>query len=356
MQLMTLTEIRRSAQGGPVEARVHVQVEGAAGKVTREQKPYCELSLADMADRMTLRVWSDHPEFKACDSLKVSDFIELSGEFQQHQQFGLDAKRWKVRNLTAQERSELLQGPPELRAKQSADWDYIGERTRAIDDPRLRALGEAFLNECGDRFRRTAGARSYHHARRGGLVEHTAQMMRVTMEIAPLYPQLNLDLLIAGVLFHDSGKLWENHLPETGFTMGYDERGELMGHISIGLELVNSLWRKVLTEENARAWNALSPSSEDVRMHLLHLIGAHHGEPQFGSPVSPKTPEAMALNYIDNLDARMEMFAAGYLVAKPIADRIYDRVRPLPGNLVKPLEKFQPPSAKSRAATTGQLL
>jgi 3'-5' exoribonuclease len=344
MQLMTLTEIRRLAQGGPVEARVHVQVDGAAAKVTREQKPYCELTLADMADRMTLRVWSDHPEFKACDSLKVSDFIEVSGEFQQHQQFGLDAKRWKVRNLTPQETAELLQGPPDLRAKQSADWAYIGERVAAVGDPRLRALGQAFLGEHGDRFRRTAGARSYHHARRGGLVEHTAQMMRVALELAPLYPQLNLDLLMAGVLFHDSGKLWENHLPETGFTMGYDERGELLGHISIGLELVNSIWRRVLTEENARAWAALLPSSEDVRMHLLHLIGAHHGEPQFGSPVSPKTPEAMALNYIDNLDARMEMFAAGYLVAKPIADRIYDRVRPLPGNLVKPLEKFEPPA------------
>ena len=136
--------------------------------------------------------------------------------------------------------------------------------------------------------------------------------------------------------------------------MGYDERGELIGHISIGLELVNSLWRKVQTEENARAWNGLVPASEDVRMHLLHLIGAHHGEPQFGSPVSPKTPEAMALNYIDNLDARMEMFSAGYLVAKPIADRIYDRVRPLPGNLVKPLEKFQP-TPKSRTPQ-GELL
>jgi 3'-5' exoribonuclease len=76
---------------------------------------------------------------------------------------------------------------------------------------------------------------------------------------------------------------------------------------------------------------------------LLHLISAHHGEPQFGSPVAPKTPEAMALNYIDNLDARMEMFAAGYLVAKPIAERIFDRVRPLPGNLVRPLDKFQAP-------------
>jgi 3'-5' exoribonuclease len=355
MQLMTLSEIRRGAQEGVVDGRVHVQVEAASAKVTREQKPYCELSLADAADRMTLRVWSDHPEFKACELLKASDFIELSGEFQQHQQFGLDAKKWKVRHLTTQERSELLQGPPELRAKQQADWDYIRERTRAIGDPRLRALGEAFLSEHGERFRRTAGARSYHHARRGGLMEHTAQMMRLVAAIAPLYPELNLDLLVAGVLFHDSGKLWENHLPETGFTMGYDERGELMGHISIGLELVNSLWRKVQTEENARAWSTLAPASEDVRMHLLHLIGSHHGEPQFGSPVSPKTPEAMALNYIDNLDARMEMFSAGYLVAKPIADRIYDRVRPLPGNLVKPLEKFKG-VGKPPAIETGNLL
>src|SRR5436190_8049923 len=346
MELLTLIEIRRRATlNGGVEARVHVQVEGVTSKVTREQKPYCELSLADACDRMTLRVWSDHPEYKACGTLKGSDFIELSGEFVQHQQFGLDARNWKVRHLNGQERSELLQGPPELRAKQATDWEYIVERTGPLEDPRLRSLGEAFIAEHGERFRRTAGARSYHHARRGGLVEHVAQMMRMAMAIAPLYPRLSLDLLIAGVLFHDAGKLWENHLPETGFTMGYDERGELMGHISIGLELVNSLWRKLQTEENARAWNALLPSSEDVRMHLLLLIGAHHGEPQFGSPVSPKTPEAMALNYIDNLDARMEMFAAGYLVAKPIADRIYDRVRPLPGNLVKPLDKFQGPKA-----------
>ena len=363
MQLLTLSEIRRHAQNGAaVEARVHVQIEGVASKVTREQKPYCELALADACDRMTLRVWSDHPEYKPCSSLKASDFIELSGEFVQHQQFGLDARNWKVRHLNGQERSELLQGPPELRAKQAADWEYICERTRALGDPRLRALGEAFIAEHGERFRRTAGARSYHHARRGGLVEHVAQMMRTATAIQPLYPQLNLDLLIAGVLFHDAGKLWENHLPETGFTMAYDERGELMGHISIGLELVNSIWRKLQTDENTRAWSSLAPSSEDVRMHLLHLIGAHHGEPQFGSPVSPKTPEAMALNYIDNLDARMEMFAAGYLVAKPIAERIFDRVRPLPGNLVKPLEKYQassvsvPPPLPKGNGETGQLL
>jgi 3'-5' exoribonuclease len=342
MQLMTLSEIRRHAvQNGGIEACAHVQVEAATTKVTREQKPYCELTLADSADRMTLRVWSDHPDYKSCDSLRAMDFIELSGEFQQHQQFGLEARKWKVRHLTDEERAELLQGPPGLRRKQAEDWGYLNERIGMIGDPRLRMLSQSFLNEYGERFRRTAGARSYHHARRGGLVEHTAQMMRVGVAIATLYPELNLDLLMAGVLFHDSGKLWENQLPETGFTMGYNETGELIGHISIGLELVNSLWRRLLTDENARAWKDLLPASEDVRLHLLHLIAAHHGEPQFGSPVVPKTPEAMALSYIDNLDARMEMFAAGYQIAKPIAERILDRVRPLPGNLVRPLTRFK---------------
>src|SRR5438270_3844171 len=221
MELLTLTEIRRHAQNGAaVEARVHVQVEGTAAKVTREQKPYCELSLADACDRMTLRVWSDHPEFRACGSLKASDFIELTGEFVQHNQFGLDARNWKVRHLNGQERSELLQGPPDLRAKQGTDWEYINEQTHALGDPRLHALAEAFLAEHGERFRRTAGARSYHHARRGGLVEHVAQMMRLAVAIAPLYPHLNLDLLIAGVLFHDAGKLRESHLPEAGFNLG----------------------------------------------------------------------------------------------------------------------------------------
>jgi len=340
---MMLTEIRRAAQSGAVSAHVHVQVESVAPRLTREQQPYCELTLADACDRMTLRVWSDHPAYKTCSALTNQDFIELTAEFYQSQ-YGLDARKWTVRPLTEQEKNELLQGPADLRAKQAADWEFITETIQRILDPRLSGLCEAFLKEWGDRFRRTAAARNYHHARRGGLVEHTAQMMRVAKEIAPLYPQLNLDLLIAGILFHDSGKLWENALPENGFVMNYDERGELVGHISIGLELVNALWRK-LSAENAEAWENLAPASEDVRLHLLHLIGAHHGEMEFGSPVAPKTPEAMALHYIDNLDARLEMFAAAYTTAKPLAARIFDRVRPLPGNLVKSLEKFQRPTS-----------
>ena len=74
MNLLTLTEIRRAAQNGAASARVHVQVESATPKLTREQQPYCELTLADACDRMTLRVWSDHPEYKTCSALTTRGF------------------------------------------------------------------------------------------------------------------------------------------------------------------------------------------------------------------------------------------------------------------------------------------
>src|SRR5947208_9307732 len=186
MNLLTLTEIRRATQNGTTSARVHVQVESATPKLTREQQPYCELTLADACDRMTLRVWSDHPAYKTCSALTSHDFVELTAEFYRSQ-YGLDARKWTVRPLTEQEKNELLQGPAHLRAKQASDFEFIMQTLSEIADPRLHSLGEVFLNEWGERFRRTAAARNYHHARRGGLVEHTAQMMRVAKQVAPLY-------------------------------------------------------------------------------------------------------------------------------------------------------------------------
>ena len=351
VELLTLQKIREAVQNEPVEARVHVQLETVASKLTREGKPYCELTLADAGDRMALRVWSDHPNYPACDSMQSGDFVEIAGEFYQHQQYGLDVRRWATRRLTAEEQSQLLQGPAELRARQTADWKFIVETTSAIRDPRLHSLCAEFIDSNMAHEFNVPGRRPHLSSRAPwyGLVEQlTAQMMRVAQAIAPLYPSLNLDLLIGGILFHDAGKLWENYLPESGFSMPFDELGEMVGHIGIGMEIVNSLWRKILSEEGARSWPELRPASDDVRLHLLHLIAAHHGEKQLGSPVFPKTPEAAVLHYIDNLDARLEMFFAGYPIAKP-GSRIASLKamhRPLPGNLVKALEKFEQPSTE----------
>ena len=114
-----------------------------------------------------------------------------------------------------------------------------------LQDPRLQQLCEKFLNQYGSRFRRAAAARNNHHARRGGLLDHTARMMQSAQALLPVYSNLNADLLIAGILFHDVGKLWETCPPAQGFGISPDLRGELMGHLSIGIEIVNSLWREL---------------------------------------------------------------------------------------------------------------
>jgi 3'-5' exoribonuclease len=208
-------------------------------------------------------------------------------------------------------------------------------------------MAQRFLNDYGDRFRRTAAARKNHHARRGGLVEHVAQMMLTTDKICEAYPRLNRDLLLVGVLLHDCGKLWENSFPENGFSMPFSLSGELLGHIPIGMEVVNKIWRDIMDSEEAAAWKDLTPTNEEVRLHLLHLIGSHHGTHEFGSPVLPRTPEAIALHHIDNIDAKLEMMFAGYETTPQIAPGIYDRVFPLPGHLVEPLKRFPEATANT---------
>ena len=339
-EVLTIAALKRLPAQDRIQAPVHGQIEALQRKETRDGKPFWELILADAEAKITLRAWSDSPAFPACDKLSAGAFLEVTGEFAHNGAYGVDAKRWTCRELTQPEREVLLGGPPALREKQAADFECIVESVGSIADPRLMRLSRMFLDEFGPRFRRAAAARGNHHARRGGLVEHVAQMIRSAVALATVYTALNRDLLIAGVLFHDCGKLWENSMPADGFVMPFDERGEMLGHITIGIELVNTLWRKLLALPEALGWPQLHPASEDVRLHLLHLLAAHHGELQYGSPVVPKTPEASALHFIDNLDARMEMLAAGYETARALASRIQERVWPLPGNLVTPLAKF----------------
>ncbi len=348
MDTLTITELRRAAMEGRIEAKIHAQIETLTHKETSQQKPFWELNLADAEAKLKLRAWSDSPNYKQCAELDTGGFLEISGDFSHNPNFGIESKRWTCRALDDEERAALLGGPRELRERQARDFGFISKTAAALAEPRLQALCGLFLEQHGERFRRTAAARGNHHARRGGLVEHVAQMMRAANALSDVYPQLNRELLLAGVLFHDCGKLWENPVAETGFNMPFVEAGELLGHITIGIELVNLLWRKLDLEQ----WSELRPASEDVRLHLLHLIAAHHGELQFGSPVPPKTPEAQALHYIDNLDAKMEMFALAYARPATLGPRIFERLWPLPGNEIAPLQKLgaSADSARSQPA------
>jgi 3'-5' exoribonuclease len=342
---LTLAQLRQVANAAPQPYRVQVQVDGVIEKTSANGNVYYEARLTDGTESLTWRVFDSNPQYLEVAKLPRSSWVELMAQWVDKGKFGIEPVHAQMRRLKEEEIATLLSGSPEIRAQQEADYAYICDSVDQLKDPRLKALCQLFLSKHGERFRRTAAARDYHHARRGGLVEHVAQMMRSAVAIAAVYPKLNADLLVAGVLFHDCGKLWETCCAEHGFSIPHQLSGEMLGHIPLGLELVNKLWRDVLEANLDSGWIHLQPASDLVRLHLLHCIGSHHGEYAFGSPVLPKTPEAQALHYIDNLDAKMEMFRRGYDTSNELAPGIFERVRPLPANLIAPLPHFFPEPA-----------
>ena len=340
MSVISISSLKEQAGEVPLIASVAAQLQSRAVKSTKGGKPYFDLVFADATGSLSLKVWSDTPLHSEAEGLPLNTIVRLEGEWTQNQ-YGVNGSGVSWARLDDAAIGDFLAGDPVTRKKQEKDFADIVELCGSMTDPRLKRLAEWFFEKMGDRFRRTAAARKNHHARRGGLVEHVAQMMRSAAAISRVYPELNRDLMLSGVLFHDCGKLWENSYPEDGFSQIHSKYGEMLGHIPLGIELVNKLWHDLMDASEFDVFSDCSPTTEDVRIHLLHLIGSHHGQLEFGSPVLPKTPEAYALHYIDNLDAKMEMLRDAYSQASEVAPGIYDRVFPLATNLVKPLAEFE---------------
>ncbi|MFT5467988.1 MAG: 3'-5' exoribonuclease [Verrucomicrobiales bacterium] len=346
MELVSIRELRKRAEIAPAPFEIHAQIESASKKTARSGKPFIELKLADGEDAMVIRAWEEAPAYQQASNLNGGAFVRVVGGWFRNDPYGIEPQDWSVTELSEEEARQLLGGSEERRVKQDADFAEITAFIEEMSDPRLKGVCGAFLKQFGDRFRRTGAARNYHHARRGGLVEHVAQMMRCARAVCSVYPKLNRDLVVAGVLFHDCGKLWENCYAEADFTMPYTDVGELISHIPLGMELVNKLWRELMESEEAKTWKEAKPTNDQVRLHLLHLIGSHHGEMAFGAPVVPKTPEAIVLHHVDNIDAKYEMFDRGYETSSLLSKNIFERVRPLPSRMVRPLGAFLPPGAE----------
>lgn len=337
MPLLSIAELKKQAKDhSPCEAEVHAQIDRITRKDAANGKPFYEVLFRDATESMMLRAWSDSAAFEACSSMEKGDFVAIGGNFSHNGSFGLDARGWEMLPLAEELRTALLEGTPERAALLDEAYARIAAAVEDIGEIRFKLLCERFLEQHGKRFRRAAAARNNHHARRGGLLEHTARMMDAALALCEVYQELNRDLLVAGVLFHDTGKLWETCPPEEGFGIETELRGELMGHLPIGIELVNSIWRDLPKE----GWDSMNPPSEHVRLHLLHLVASHHGQLEFGSPVLPKTPEAAILHFIDNIDARMEMFFAGYKVSGNGNQGQQEWIRPLGVAPVPPLPRF----------------
>lgn len=173
----------------------------------------------------------------------------------------------------------------------------ISNFVNMIENPIYKEVVEACFERLGEDFYLYPAATRNHHDFVGGLATHVYGMCSLAVEMKKLYPILNLDLLLAGVLIHDMGKVEEYTEP---ILSEYSVSGKLLGHISIiHAELYDIA--KDLGYEN----------TEEV-MLLRHLVLAHHGQLEFGSPVRPLVIEAEILNFIDNIDARMNMFEKIY--------------------------------------------
>ncbi|HAE17744.1 MAG TPA: hypothetical protein DCG41_00865, partial [Verrucomicrobiales bacterium] len=187
---MSISELLATTSETPLEDSFSAQVQKCTEKETKGGKPYLEWDLADATGVITLKIWNNHPQFHSAAETVPETLIQLSGQWTQNK-YGVDGKGWKFRVLTDEEQKEFLAGDTTTREKQNSDWAVVVAFLSQIDDPRLKALCDEFVRQFEDRFRRTAAARKNHHARRGGLVEHVAQMMRSANAICGVYPDLN---------------------------------------------------------------------------------------------------------------------------------------------------------------------
>lgn len=338
MDKLTISELKETIQNDAGIYSINVQITSINQKQTKSGNPYFELEISDSTGSIKIKAWQNSNAFKQAESITGSEWVQVSGHWSTNE-FGIDARDWELDPLDNQGIEETLAGNKSKREKLSNDFNYIESVCDSLGDPRLQKLCLKFLDRFGDRFRRSAGARNLHHARRGGLLEHVAQMMRCAEAISHTYKNLNKDLLFTGVLFHDVGKMWENSYPANGFNMPYDFRAELMGHISIGVEIINTLWRD-FDNTDLDDWKHIDPPSEKVKIHLIHLVLSHHGKIEYGSPVLPKTPEAIALHHIDNIDAKLEMIYQGYEEQEPLSEEVFSKVWALESNIVRPLDKY----------------
>lgn len=265
-------------------------------RTNRQGGQYLHLELRDKTGSIGARLWNV-PEhlINAFDS---GDYLRVQGKTQLFQgSLQLILSRIDLVHSSAIDPAEYL---PEAPANLGQLVSRLREILLGVDDPHLRSLAECFLIDDVFLAKFTAapaGIRN-HHAYRGGLLEHVVTMMEAALRIAPLYPELNQDLLLVGILLHDAGKIDELSYDRT---FGYTDEGQLVGHILMGMELLREKVEKTadLTGE---------PFPAETLLRLRHMIASHHGQPEFGSPKLPMTPEAVALHYLDNLDAKLHVF------------------------------------------------
>ena len=176
----------------------------------------------------------------------------------------------------------------------------LASQLRSIRNIHLRNLAECFLidEDLIGKFRKSPAGVKNHHAYEGGLLDHVVSLLHLCKAVAPFYPQVDEDLLALGVLFHDLGKVDEL---STDKGLAYSDEGQLIGHLVSGVSIVDRL---IVEAEKLSG----EPFPKELALRIKHMVVSHHGRLEYGSPKVPMTAEALALHYLDSLDAHMHGF------------------------------------------------
>ena len=176
----------------------------------------------------------------------------------------------------------------------------LGEILRDMSNPHLRNLAECFLLDepLIEKLTRAPAGIKNHHAYHGGLLEHVVNLMEVVLRISPCYPQIDRDLLLTGAFLHDIGKIDELSYQRD---LSYTDEGQLIGHPVMGLAMLET---KVREAEKL----AGEPIPRETVLRIKHMLVSHHGKYDYGAPKLPMTLEAVALYYLDSLDAKLNSF------------------------------------------------
>lgn len=254
-------------------------------------KSFMDLEVADCSGSMAAKIWADSPAMQG--QFEVHKFIAFRGQvknYKEQLQISID----ECREATDEDRKhgfdESLLVP-----STREDIDDLWRRltflmTERVERPVLRRLASETIEIHGAALREHPAAKGMHHAYRGGLLEHVVSMAEFAVAVAGHWKELDRDLLLVGVLFHDLGKLFElGAMPANDYTLV----GRLVGHVVIG--------RDLLRDRCA----AIPDFPADLQLHLEHLILSHQGKKEYASPVEPMTVEAVALHFIDDLDSKL---------------------------------------------------
>ena len=265
-------------------------------RTTKSNKPYLSLILGDQTGQLEGRVWEPGDPRIAKD-FDRGDVVKARGSasrFDDRLQMKIDQLR--VALSSEVDKSDLL---PSTTYDIADLWRQLESFVASFTNPDLKRLLTAMLADpaIAEAYREAPAAKQLHHAWLGGLLEHVVSLCTLADRVIPSYPLLDRDLLMTGVILHDIGKI-----RELSWALGfeYTVEGMLLGHIQIGTALAE------------RAMDSLPGFPPKLKTLVLHMILSHHGKLEFGSPKLPMIPEALALSFLDDLDAKMQAMASEF--------------------------------------------